>query len=192
MKGRRVRLAFRPSMSALHVWRKLAKLPPLADLPPEERAKALDEWETKQKTAAKPKHEQAERPVVRQPQPEKRRYTLADLEAAQQAEESIWNNNPGKTARFIREKAARIAELRAALIEQGDLPAPQKSPAQIESERIQAELDRLYPNATSKRVVEYQGQNWIRRYVPLDASRSGKTVHTWHGYWEKLKSKEME
>jgi hypothetical protein len=118
---------------------------------------------------------------------EKRRYTLADLEAAQQAEDSGRHNNPGRTARLNRKNAATIAEIRAALIEQGDLPPRQKFGAEFESERIQAQLDRLYPNAESKSVVEYQGAKWKRRYWPIDTSRSGKTVYEWHGYWEKLK-----
>jgi hypothetical protein len=122
---------------------------------------------------------------------DERQYTLADLEEAERwaSETPGSGNNPNKNRGRIKTARLMVGIIRAQLIKRGiiDIPARQKPQDEIESERIQAELDRLYPNAQSKRIVEYQGQNWIRRYVPLDVSRSGKTVHRWHGYWEKLK-----
>jgi len=46
-----------------------------------------------------------------------------------------------------------------------------------------AELDRLYPNARSRSIVEYGGKRYRIRYYP-ETSRSGKTVHRWHHGWE--------
>jgi hypothetical protein len=80
----------------------------------------------------------------------------------------------------------RVSLIRSRLIEQGDLPKPEKSAEAIERERLQAELDRLFPNAESKRVVDHKGERYTRRYVPLATSNSGKTVKTWHGFWERI------
>jgi len=80
----------------------------------------------------------------------------------------------------------RVARIRAGLIEQGDLPKPEKSAETIEHERIEAELDRLYPNAQNGSVVEHPGGGrYIRRYWPLDKSNSGKTVYLWHKSWQR-------
>jgi hypothetical protein len=80
------------------------------------------------------------------------------------------HNNPGRTRRWNREAMERVARIRAGLIEQGDLPKPEKSPEAIAREKIEAELDRLYPNAQHGRVVEIQGSRYIRRYLPNSAS----------------------
>jgi hypothetical protein len=115
------------------------------------------------------------------------KYTPADLERELAREESGRHSNPGRTRRWNREHFERISTIRKHLIEQGDLPRPIKSPEMLEQERIEAELDRLYPNAESKLIVEYRGERWQRRYYPLSTSRSGKTVHAWGGSWVKMK-----
>jgi hypothetical protein len=111
----------------------------------------------------------------------KKTYTLADLEEAKQVRDSDRHSNPGRTRRSIGEAWEREAFVRERLVEQGDLPKPPIK----EPDPVQAELDRLHPNAKSKQVVELDGERYVRRYVPLDRSRSGKTVKAWHGYWER-------
>ena len=64
-------------------------------------------------------------------------------------------------------------------------PSPEKSAETIVHEKIEAELDRLYPNAQNKRVVEYQRNRYIRRYWPIETSNSGKTVYLWHASWQR-------
>lgn len=118
-----------------------------------------------------------------------KRFTLAMLEQAERqlAEgDSGRHSNPGRTRRWNEAAMERVATIRAGLIAQGDLPKPQKSAETIEREKIEAELDRLYPNAESRRIVEYQGKRYMRRYSPLERSNSGKSVKLWHAYWQPL------
>jgi hypothetical protein len=117
-----------------------------------------------------------------------KRFTLAMLEEAERilAEgDNGRHNNPGRTRRWIREKTECVALIRAGLIAQGDLPKPEKSAERIAHEKIEAELDRLHPNAQNRRVVEYQGNRYIRCYWPIETSNSGKTVYLWHASWQR-------
>ncbi len=122
---------------------------------------------------------------------QRKQYTLSDLEAAEARAERIAEsgrgNNPNRYPAALRE----VDRIRAILFDQGDLPRPPTTPEAIEHNRVQSELDRLYPNAESKRVVEFEGQSWQRCYTPLSTSRSGKTVHAWHGYWKKLEPRRL-
>ena len=99
-----------------------------------------------------------------------KKYTLKDLEDAEASAregDSDRHSNPGRTRRFYRQAAERISLIRQNLIEQGELPDPQKSPVVVERNRIQNELDRKYPNAKSKLIVEYEGAPYQRRYYKL-------------------------
>jgi hypothetical protein len=53
-----------------------------------------------------------------------------------------------------------------------------------EMERLEKELDRAFPNAQSKEVIEYNGKKYRRRFWPLEKSRSRKTVTEWGKSWE--------
>jgi hypothetical protein len=117
----------------------------------------------------------------------KKRFTLAMLEQAERdlAEgDSGRHGNPGRTRRWYGDAMERVASIRAGLIEQGDLPKPEKSAETIAHEKIEAELNRLYQNAQHGRVVEYQSSRYMRCYWPLHISNSGKTVHVWHASWQ--------
>jgi hypothetical protein len=93
-------------------------------------------------------------------------YTLSDLEEAQSQldqGDSGRHSNPGRTRRhnlraFERdsEVSQRIEFIKQKLIEQGDLPGPnpELEEEKIERARIKSELDRLYPNAESRKIVE--------------------------------------
>jgi hypothetical protein len=53
-----------------------------------------------------------------------------------------------------------------------------------EQEKLDMELDKIYPNAKSKTVVEYNGKKYKIGYFPLERSRTGKTVHEWGHTWK--------
>jgi hypothetical protein len=76
----------------------------------------------------------------------KKRFTLAMLEEAERdlAEgDSGRHSNPSRTRRWNRDAMERVARIRAGLIEQGDLPKPEKSAETIAHEKIKGELNRL-------------------------------------------------
>ncbi|WP_019028667.1 hypothetical protein [Colwellia piezophila] len=52
-----------------------------------------------------------------------------------------------------------------------------------EVELITAALDSLYQRAKNSTVVEYEGNNYQRRFSPLKLSKSGKIVRIWAKYW---------
>lgn len=91
------------------------------------------------------------------------------------------SNNPDENRSRIAELAKKIRDLEKELKIKGELPVS-------ESEKISFQLDKLYPNARSKTVVEFEGKKYEIRYFPIDTSRSGKTVKEWGHEW-KLKDK---
>jgi hypothetical protein len=52
-----------------------------------------------------------------------------------------------------------------------------------EREKIDAALDKAFPNAPSKQTVEFEGKWYRIRYYPASKSRSGK-VKGWDHSWE--------
>jgi len=52
-----------------------------------------------------------------------------------------------------------------------------------DQEKLNIELDKLYPNARSTTIVEHNGQKYQIRYFPLEKSRSRKTVKEWGHEW---------
>jgi hypothetical protein len=77
---------------------------------------------------------------------------------------------------------------------------PEGSPREIErylkdlgvleltdKEKLEKELDRAFPDAQSKEVVEYNGKKYMRRFFPIEKSRSRKTVKEWGKSWEPVK-----
>lgn len=113
----------------------------------------------------------------------KREYMLEDLEKARE-ELKFWEdkfantraNNPNKFRSQIKDAGRRVRWIKESLKASGII---EKS----DTEKITAELDTLYPNAKSKRIVTYKGEKYQIRYFPLDKSRSGKTVHEWGHEW---------
>ena len=113
----------------------------------------------------------------------KKEYTLEDLEKAREElrfwEEKFANargNNPNKFRSQIKDAGRNVRWIKEALKTSGII---EKS----DTEKMAATLDKLYPNAKSKRVVTYEGERYHIRYFPLDKSRSGKTVHEWGHEW---------
>ncbi|WP_443112871.1 hypothetical protein [Herbaspirillum seropedicae] len=110
-------------------------------------------------------------------------YSLEDLEIARK-ELKRWDdafandssNNPEKYESQRREARRNfrliIEELkRAGHIEKTD------------SEILGEELDRLYPNAKSKTIVQHNGTAYQIRYFPVERSRSRKSVNEWGHEW---------
>ena len=115
-------------------------------------------------------------------------YTIEDFDRANQAlalvEKALANydgGNPRKHQSEFERLSAEVARIDRALKLSGQLPS-------TEAEKLQFELDRRYPGSNSGRVVEFEGQRYVRRYSPLHASLSGKTVHAWEGWWELFES----
>lgn len=112
--------------------------------------------------------------------------TVEDLEEARR-ELTRWNerfdnysgNNPNKYQADIRAARQRVRDLEADLKAAGALP-------RSDQEQLEAELDRAFPAAKSKEVVEYEGQKYMRRFWPLERSSSGRTVTQWGKGWELL------
>ncbi|WP_114853008.1 hypothetical protein [Bosea caraganae] len=113
-------------------------------------------------------------------------YTLEDLEAAR-GELTDWNrsfdeytgNNPDKYQADIRSARANVRMIEAALKASGIVPMS-------DHEMLEATLDRLFPAAKSKEIVEYEGHRYQRRFIPLERSLSRKSVTEWGRTWQLL------
>ena len=68
------------------------------------------------------------------------------------------------------------AEILACLKNQGILPLSK-------IELISATLDSLHKRAKNHTVVEYEGDHYQRRFLPLKLSKSGKVVQKWARIW---------
>jgi len=113
-------------------------------------------------------------------------YTKADLDAAKAEFEQIeerWandsSNNPDKYKAECKAARRQVREIEAALKATGEI-------ASTENEVLERELDEAFPNAKSKEIVEYKGKRYIRRFFPLEKSRSRKTVTEWGKAWEEV------
>jgi hypothetical protein len=112
--------------------------------------------------------------------------SLADLEQAK-SDLAAWNkrfddytgNNPDKYHADIRSARERVREIESALKEAGVLP-------KTKHEKLESILDRMFPNARSKEIVEYEGNRYQRRFTPLERSRSKKSVTAWDKSWAKV------
>jgi len=50
-------------------------------------------------------------------------------------------------------------------------------------EEINAELNKRHNKARNRTVVNYEGENYERRFSPLKLSKSGKNVSKWAKFW---------
>jgi len=117
-------------------------------------------------------------------------HTLEDYEKAQ-AEVRRWTdafdrysgNNPDKCQSEIKHARTKLREIEEDLKSSGLLVMNEK-------EELEAELDKRFPNAKSKEVVEFKGKNYQRKYFPLEKSRSGKNVTEWGKAWVEIQKHE--
>ena len=120
--------------------------------------------------------------------PEKE-YTIEALVKAQE-ELKLWEekranvraNNPNKFRSQIKDAGRKVREIREALEVLGIV-------GKTDAEKVTEILDKLYPDAQSRKTVTYEGQRYQIRYFPLDKSLSGKTVHEWGHAWRPLEEK---
>ncbi|EKC5521520.1 TPA: hypothetical protein ACPVW6_004210 [Vibrio parahaemolyticus] len=111
-------------------------------------------------------------------------YTLEDLRAAQE-ELDLWQgrwdrydgNNPNKYQADIRNAQSRVRSITESLKASGVLE-------RSEQENLEVRLDRQFPNAQSKEIVEFEGKKYQRRFYPLRKSRSRKSVTKWGKSWD--------
>lgn len=111
-------------------------------------------------------------------------YTIEDhavakamLESLNQRWENYDGNNPNKYKADIAAARAALHSIEESLKQTGLLPR-----AEIEERDLQ--LDKAFPNAQSKQVVEWQGKRYVRCFSPVSTSLSAKTVKAWRKYWE--------
>lgn len=109
-------------------------------------------------------------------------YTNADLKKANAERASIetrWKNysgnNPNKFHSERKAAQAKVEAIEAHLKASGEIPFS-------EHEILERELDRRFPEAKSKEIVEHQGIQYQRRFSPADKSRAGN-VTRWHKSW---------
>lgn len=113
---------------------------------------------------------------------EKPKYTLEDLEKERQWDSGMDPNNPGAFSRKLEEHRQRLREIEYYLKQRGILEKTEADKFLEENHRIHEELDRLYPGAKSKTIVEYNGKKYQIRYFPLRKSR-GKVLEWEHAWW---------
>jgi hypothetical protein len=109
-------------------------------------------------------------------------YSLADLEAAK-AERQAWDdrwesysgNNPNKYHSQRNAAQAKVEFIESYLKATGVVPLS-------DQEVLERELDRLFPEAKSKEIVELQGERYQRRFSTAEKSRSGN-VKRWNKFW---------
>ena len=113
-------------------------------------------------------------------------YTLDDLKKAIEQQE-LWDNrfandrsnNPNKYHAQMRDAGILVRRITKSLKEQGLIE-------KNKNELINDELDKIYPNAKSKTIVNHNGKKYQIRYFPIVKSRSRKTVKEWDHWWEEL------
>jgi hypothetical protein len=114
-------------------------------------------------------------------------YTLDDYEKAK-SELKRWSdawdnysgNNPNKYQADIKAASRLVRDIEAYLKAQGLLE-------RTEREKLEKEIDAAFPNAKNKEIVSFRGRRYVRRYFPLERSRSGKTVNEWGRSWEEVR-----
>jgi hypothetical protein len=114
-------------------------------------------------------------------------YTLDDLKKAQEklrmasdraASSSSNNINFGQSDIHSAQDTVEI--IIADLKRTGLLPKTAK-------EVLEDELDKEFPNARSKQIVEYKDRRYQLRFAPARMSRSRQTVKKWLRWWEEVK-----
>lgn len=115
-------------------------------------------------------------------------YTLDDLKKAQEelrmasdraASSSSNNINFGQSD--IHSAQDMLEIITADLKQTGLLPKTAK-------EVLEDEIDKEFPNARSKQIVEHKGRKYQLRFAPARMSRSRQTVKKWLRWWEEVKS----
>jgi len=99
----------------------------------------------------------------------------ADLERLTERDSMDTSGNPEKYHTRIAAARRWVYEIEKALKSAGALP-------RTEHEEMEFKLDKAFPAARSREIVEFEGMRFQRRFRPLTKSRSDKTVSTWDAY----------
>jgi hypothetical protein len=114
-------------------------------------------------------------------------YTLKDLETARQnlkhqcdRSNQYSGNNPNKYRSDIKSARSNVRIIEDALKTNGEIPLS-------EQELLEKDLDKAFPDASNKQIVQFQKKNFQRRFWPADKSNTGKTVTRWERSWAEIK-----
>lgn len=106
---------------------------------------------------------------------------LSEAKDARSLWDERWSNymgnNPNKYQAQLKYWRGEVDRLERVLKMEGVLPA-------TDEEKLHFELDRTFPQARSREVVELRGQKFRRRFSPAEFSRSRQTVTRWNKWWE--------
>ena len=103
----------------------------------------------------------------------------ASLAAVEQRLADYTGNNPDKYRSALREAREHLRAVERCLKDSGVLPLSDR-------ETLERELDRAFPNAGSRQVVEFEGVRYRRGFEPLEWSNSRKSVRQWRKWWERV------
>lgn len=104
----------------------------------------------------------------------------ADLKELTDLFDRYSGNNPDKYQADIKMARSKLRIIEAYLKEAGTLSSTNQ-------ERLERELDKAFPDASSKQIVEFKGKRYQRRFFPLEKSRSRKTVREWGKSWVEVR-----
>ena len=114
-------------------------------------------------------------------------YTLEEYEKAKSDLKKLTDlfdrysgNNPDKYQADIKTARSKLRTIEAFLKKAGTLSS-------TDHERLERELDKAFPDAKSKQIVEFEGKRYQRRFFPLEKSRSRKTVTEWGKGWSEVR-----
>jgi len=101
------------------------------------------------------------------------------LEFLQQRDVSDTSGNPDKYHSRVNSARAEVDRIKEQLKQHGDIPYSNE-------ELMGQKLDAAFPNAQSKEIVHFEGQEYQFKFFLLAKSRSGKTVQRWGKKWLKV------
>ncbi len=112
----------------------------------------------------------------------KLKWTFEDLEKERQWDDGLGPNNSGAFSRKLAEHRERLREIEAYLKSEGLLEKTEADKFLEENKKINEELNKLYPDAKSRTIVEYERKKYQIRYFPL--KKKGNKVLEWeHAWW---------
>ncbi|WP_319825846.1 hypothetical protein [Thalassovita sp.] len=112
--------------------------------------------------------------------------TLEGLERAKEHLERLeerdgldTSGNPEKYHTRINAARMEVRRLTESLKAQGLIPYS-------DQELLNRKLDKAFPKARSKDIVDFDGAQYQKRFSPATKSRSGKTVTSWNQWWQRF------
>ena len=106
----------------------------------------------------------------------------AELDRLNERDSMDTSGNPDKYRTRINNARREVDRITDALKAKGVLERSEK-------ELLNMKLDKAFPKARSKEVVEFEGTQYVLRFSPRTKSRSGKTVTSWNRSWERVNLK---